>query len=57
MTQEELKKRNEFADKCEELSKLGETVPSGGWDTPMKYIVHSLQEWAKQYRRPIHSII
>ena len=55
--EEQMQKRKEFADKCNELAKFGESIPSGGWDAPMRYIVHSLQEWAKQYRKPIQSTL
>ena len=57
MTEEEMQKRKEFADKCDALAEFGEGVPNGGWDTPMKYIVKSLKEWAKQYRQPIRGTI
>ena len=55
--EEQMQKRKEFAEKCEELAKFGEGVSSGGWDTPMRYVVHSLQEWAKQYRQPIKNTL
>ena len=54
---EKILKRREFAEKCEELAKLGESVPSGGWDVPMKYIVRCLKDWSRQYRNPISNMI
>lgn len=51
--EEQMQKRKEFAEKCEELAKFGEGVPSGGWDVPMNFIVQSLKNWARSYRRPI----
>lgn len=53
--EEQMLKRKEFAEKCEELAKFGEGVPSGGWDIPMNFIVQSLKNWSLNYRMPIKS--
>ena len=50
MTDEQKKKRNEFADALERVAELAKDVPSGGWDIPASHIKSECEKWAKSYR-------
>ena len=49
MTEEQARKRNEFANALFAVAELAKSAPSGGWDYPIPYIIANCRRWAKIY--------
>lgn len=50
MTRDQAEKRNAFADALEEVARLADAVPAGGWDVPPAYMAAECRRWAERYR-------